>query len=83
MISRRRFVETSPRHGGGRPRVNGSREETNSCRLVGTDTSETIDSRVAYQPNRDALAERSIVRVPSDPGLHVVFDPYSVRSARG
>jgi hypothetical protein len=46
--------------GGGRPYVNGHREQTNSYLLDGVDMTETVDNRVAYQPNPDALAEISV-----------------------
>ena len=46
--------------GGGRPYVNGNREQTNSYLLDGVDMTETVDNRVAYQPNPDALAEISV-----------------------
>ncbi len=43
-----------------RPFVNGNREQTNNFTVDGLDVNETIDNRVAYQPNPDAIAEISI-----------------------
>jgi hypothetical protein len=43
-----------------RPFVNGNREQTNNFTVDGFDVNETIDNRVAYQPNPDALAEISV-----------------------
>jgi hypothetical protein len=46
--------------GGGRPYVNGNREQTNNYTIDGVDMNETIDNFVAYQPSPDALAEISV-----------------------
>ncbi len=46
--------------GGGRPFVNGNREQTNNYTIDGIDMNETIDNLVAYQPSPDALAEISV-----------------------
>lgn len=46
--------------GGGRPFVNGNREQTNNYMLDGVDMNESIDNLVAYQPSPDAIAEISI-----------------------
>ena len=46
--------------GGGRPYVNGNREQTNNYMIDGVDMNETIDNLVAYQPSPDALAEISV-----------------------
>ena len=46
--------------GGGRPYVNGNREQTNNYMVDGIDMNESIDNLVAYQPSPDALAEISI-----------------------
>jgi hypothetical protein len=43
--------------GGGRPYVNGNREQTNNFLLDGTDINESIDNLVGYSPNVDALQE--------------------------
>jgi len=43
-----------------RPFVNGNREQTNNFTVDGFDVNETIDNRVAYQPNPDAVAEISV-----------------------
>jgi len=45
---------------GGRPYVNGNREQTNNYTLDGIDMNESIDNLVAYQPSPDALAEISV-----------------------
>ena len=45
---------------GGRPYVNGNREQTNNYTIDGVDMNESIDNLVAYQPSPDALAEISI-----------------------
>ena len=46
--------------GGGRPYINGNREQTNNFLLDGVDMNETVDNRIAYQPSPDALAEISV-----------------------
>ncbi len=46
--------------GGGRPYVNGNREQTNNFLIDGVDMNETVDNRIAYQPSPDALAEISV-----------------------
>src|SRR5262249_41154003 len=46
--------------GGGRPYVNGNREQTNNYTFDGIDMNESIDNLVAYQPSPDALAEMSV-----------------------
>ncbi|HYO83875.1 MAG TPA: TonB-dependent receptor, partial [Bryobacteraceae bacterium] len=43
--------------GGGRPYVNGNREQTNNFLLDGADINESIDNLVGYNPNVDALDE--------------------------
>jgi hypothetical protein len=45
---------------GGRPYVNGNREQTNNYMLDGVDINESIDNFVAYQPSPDSLAEISV-----------------------
>jgi hypothetical protein len=42
---------------GSRPYVNGNREQTNNFMLDGVDINDSIDNRVAYSPNVDALEE--------------------------
>jgi Carboxypeptidase regulatory-like domain/TonB dependent receptor len=46
--------------GGGRPYVNGNREQTNNYTIDGVDMNESIDNLVAYQPSPDALVEISV-----------------------
>lgn len=43
--------------GGGRPYVNGNREQGNAFLLDGISVDETIDNRIGYKPNIDAIAE--------------------------
>jgi hypothetical protein len=45
---------------GGRPYVNGNREQTNNYTIDGVDMNESIDNLVAYQPSPDALEQISI-----------------------
>ena len=51
------FTSLSPGAFGGRPYVNGNREQTNAFLLDGIPVDETIDNRIGYKPNVDALAE--------------------------
>jgi hypothetical protein len=49
---------TEPKNfGGGRPIVNGQREQSNNYTLDGVDMNEPIDNLLPYQPSPDALAE--------------------------
>src|SRR5262249_51613534 len=54
------FVNQSRNFSGGRPYVNGNREQTNNYMIDGVDMNESIDNLVAYQPSPDALAEISV-----------------------
>ncbi len=54
------FTTPSRAFSGGRPYVNGQREQTNNYTLDGVDMNESIDNLVAYQPSPDALAEVSV-----------------------
>ncbi len=47
--------------GGGRPYVNGNREEANNFMLDGLDNNFTSDNLVAYQPNPDAIEEFRLI----------------------
>ena len=47
--------------GGGRPYVNGNREEANNFMLDGVDNNFTSDNLVAYQPNPDAIEEFRLI----------------------
>ena len=47
--------------GGGRPYVNGNREESNNFLLDGVDNNMQSDNQVAYQPNPDAIAEFKLI----------------------
>jgi len=47
--------------GGGRPYVNGNREEGNNFLLDGVDNNQTTDNLSAYQPNLDAIAEFKMI----------------------
>ena len=46
---------------GARPYVNGNREQTNNFMLDGVDVNDSIDNRVGYSPNVDALEEVQIL----------------------
>jgi hypothetical protein len=46
---------------GARPYVNGNREQTNNFMLDGVDVNDSIDNRVGYSPNVDALEEVKVV----------------------
>ncbi len=46
--------------GGGRPFVNGQREQANNFALDGVDMNDAIDNLVAYQPSPDALEQISV-----------------------
>ena len=54
------FTSPSRAFSGGRPYVNGNREQTNNYMMDGVDINESIDNIVAYQPSPDALAEISV-----------------------
>jgi hypothetical protein len=47
--------------GGGRPYVNGNREEGNNFLLDGVDNNQTSDNLTSYQPNLDAIAEFKMI----------------------
>lgn len=46
---------------GSRPQVNGNREQTNNFLLDGIDVNDSIDNRIGYQPNVDALEEVKVI----------------------
>jgi hypothetical protein len=46
---------------GSRPFVNGNREQTNNFSLDGVDVNDSIDNRIGYQPNVDALEEVKVL----------------------
>ncbi|MEZ5352615.1 MAG: TonB-dependent receptor [Bryobacteraceae bacterium] len=46
---------------GARPYVNGNREQTNNFMLDGVDVNDSIDNRVGYTPNVDALEEVQVL----------------------
>ncbi len=46
---------------GSRPQVNGNREQTNNFLLDGVDVNDSIDNRIGYQPNVDALEEVKVI----------------------
>ncbi len=46
---------------GARPFVNGNREQTNNFMLDGVDVNDSIDNRVGYSPNVDALEEVKVL----------------------
>jgi hypothetical protein len=51
------FTTLSPGAFGGRPYVNGNREQTNAFLVDGISVDETIDNRIGLKPNIDAIAE--------------------------
>jgi hypothetical protein len=51
------FTSLSPGSFGGRPFVNGNREQTNAFLVDGVSVDETIDNRIGYKPNVDAIQE--------------------------
>jgi hypothetical protein len=55
---------------GARPYVNGNREQTNNFMLDGVDVNDSIDNRVGYSPNVDALEEVKVLtgNISSDYG---------------
>ncbi len=55
------FTSPSRSFGGGRPYVNGNREQTNNFLLDGVDINESIDNLVGYNPNVDALQEINVL----------------------
>ena len=46
---------------GSRPQVNGNREQTNNFLVDGIDVNDSIDNRIGYHPNVDALEEVKVV----------------------
>jgi len=56
-------MNTSGRYqgSGSRPQVNGNREQTNNFLLDGIDNNDSIDNRIGYQPNVDALEEVKVI----------------------
>ena len=46
---------------GSRPYVNGNREQTNNFLLDGIDANDSIDNRIGYQPNVDAIEEVKVL----------------------
>jgi hypothetical protein len=46
---------------GSRPYVNGNREQTNNFLLDGIDANDSMDNRIGYQPNVDALDEVKVL----------------------
>jgi hypothetical protein len=46
---------------GSRPQVNGNREQTNNFMLDGVDVNDSIDNRIGYNPNVDALEEVKVL----------------------
>ena len=53
----RAFSDASLQNGQGRPFVNGNREQGNAFLLDGISVDETIDNRIGYKPNVDAIGE--------------------------
>src|SRR5690348_9761350 len=55
------FTSPSRQFSGGRPYVNGNREQSNNFLLDGVDVNEPIDNLIAYNPNVDALQEVQVL----------------------
>lgn len=51
------FISPQPMSAGGRPYVNGNREQGNAFLLDGISVDETLDNLIGYKPNIDAIAE--------------------------
>src|SRR5882672_2835355 len=51
------FTSPQPNNAGGRPYVNGNREQGNAFLLDGISVDETLDNLIGYKPNIDAIAE--------------------------
>jgi hypothetical protein len=51
------FTTPRPNEAGGRPYVNGNREQGNAFLLDGISVDETLDNLIGYKPNIDAIAE--------------------------
>jgi hypothetical protein len=51
------FATPQPNGSGGRPYVNGNREQGNAFLLDGISVDETLDNLIGYKPNIDAIAE--------------------------
>ncbi len=51
------FTTPTPNTGGGRPYVNGNREQGNAFLLDGVPVDDTLDNLIGYKPNVDAIAE--------------------------
>src|SRR5262245_38977464 len=51
------FASPQPNGSGGRPYVNGNREQGNAFLLDGISVDETLDNLIGYKPNIDAVAE--------------------------
>src|SRR5215470_12077466 len=51
------FISPQPNSAGGRPYVNGNREQGNAFLLDGISVDETLDNLIGYKPSLDALAE--------------------------
>lgn len=51
------FTTPTPNTGGGRPFVNGNREQGNAFLLDGISVDDTLDNLIGYKPNIDAIAE--------------------------
>ena len=55
------FVNGQRTGGGGRPYVNGNREEGNNFLLEGIDNNQISDNLTSYQPNVDAIEEFNVI----------------------
>ena len=55
------FIDGQRTGGGGRPYVNGNREEANNFLLDGVDNNQVSDNLTSYQPNVDAIEEFNVI----------------------
>lgn len=55
------FTNGARTGGGGRPWINGNRQQANNFQLDGIDNNQASDNLTAYQPNVDAIQETKII----------------------
>lgn len=60
-VSPSSFTNGQRTGGGGRPYVNGNREEANNFLLDGIDNNQTSDNLTSYQPSPDAIEEFNVI----------------------
>jgi hypothetical protein len=67
--------------GGGRPYVNGNREESNNFLLDGVDNNQVSDNLTSYQPNPDAIQEFKTITNNAEDKLFFFIDYQGLRQA--